>query len=155
MSGPSARTRLGQSTGGEPGTMHKRQRAGIKHIQRGTTHRACGEGCWVSSGARLGLQERRGIRTYLGPLWRGSRRSGYQRPHLPSQAGDHGWLGPWLCRCWLDSLFLQGSLARDLQRLQSLNQPIFQNPRFFFRKDRIRGPNTEQRLKMVCRKPFF
>ena len=56
MSGPSARTRLGQSTGGEPGTMHKRQRAGIKHIQRGTTHRACGEGCWVSSGARLGLQ---------------------------------------------------------------------------------------------------
>ena len=109
MSGPSARTRLGQSTGGEPGTMHKRQRAGIKHIQRGTTHRACGEGCWVSSGARLGLQERRGIRTYSGPLWRGSRRSGYQRPRLPSQAGDRGWLGPWLCRGRLASLFSRRS----------------------------------------------
>ena len=65
MSGPSARTRLGQSTGGEHGAMRKRQLAGIEHNRRGATHRARGKGVAKVLGkadARWVHSTRRGIR---------------------------------------------------------------------------------------------
>ena len=63
MSGPSARTRLGQSTGGEHGTTRKRQLAGIEHNRRGATHRARGKGvAKVLGKADALLGTRRGIR---------------------------------------------------------------------------------------------